>query len=130
MNKRILIPVDFSENALNAIHYAQHLYKNVDCDFYLLNAFHVKGYSLDNMMMVPESGEPTYERAKNQSEKGLEKLVEQLKLHSDNTKHTYHTISVFNALIEAVKNTIDKNDIDVVIMGSKGKTGSKSQWSI
>jgi hypothetical protein len=52
--------------------------------------------------------------------------MEILRLHPDNSKHTYHTISTFNALLEAVNQTIAKRDIDMVIMGTKGTTGSRS----
>ena len=54
MDKRILLPTDFSKNALNAIRYALDLYQDQNCDFYFLNAFMVNGYSIDNMM-VPEA---------------------------------------------------------------------------
>ena len=65
MNKRILVPTDFSKNSLNAIHYALELYKSVDSDFYFMNVYQVDGYTIDNMMMLPEPGEPNYEAALN-----------------------------------------------------------------
>ena len=126
MNKRILVPTDFSKNSLNAIHYALELYKSVDSDFYFMNVYQVDGYTIDNMMMFPEPGEPNYEAAKSKSKEGLEALLEHLKFHADNSKHTYHTISTFNSLLEAVKMTISQKDIDLVIMGTKGNTGSNS----
>lgn len=125
MNKRVLLPTDFSKNALNAIRYALDLYKGQVCDFYFLNAFTVNGYSIDNMM-VPEPGERAYEAAKKQSEDKFAKLMDVLKLHSDNSKHTYHTIATYNSLLFAIKDTIAKKDIDIVFMGTKGATGSES----
>lgn len=122
MNKRILIPTDFSKNALNAIRYAQELYKSLDCDFYFLNVYRGDGYALDSLMMVPEPGEPFYEAAKHESEEGLKILLEKLRLHPDNPKHSYHTISTFNSLLEAIDQSISKYDIDIVVMGTKGKT--------
>ncbi|TLP81767.1 universal stress protein [Maribacter sp. ACAM166] len=126
MNKRILLPTDFSKNALNAIRYALELYREIDCDFYFVNVYHVDGYTLDNMIMIPEPGEPAYEAARVKSEEGLENLMEQLRIHPDNPKHTYHQISTFNSLLEAVNNTIAKKDIDIVVMGTKGTTGSRT----
>ncbi|WP_422079529.1 universal stress protein [Ulvibacterium sp.] len=123
MDKRILLPTDFSKNALNAIRYALSLYGNQRCDIYFLNAYQVHGYSIDSMM-VPEPGEKFYEAAKKRSEEGFEKLKEILKLHGQNEKHTYHTISTYNSLLYAIKNTIAKKDIDIVVMGTKGATGS------
>nr|WP_297789531.1 universal stress protein [uncultured Allomuricauda sp.] len=126
MDKRVLLPTDYSKNALNAIRYALELYKNVRCDFYILNAFHISGYTLDSMR-VPESGEPYYEAAKQESEEGMEKLMQMVKLHPQNDKHQFHTITTFNSLTEAIRNVIDKKDIDIIVMGTKGITESKAR---
>lgn len=125
MDKRILLPTDFSKNALNAIRYALDLYKDQTCDFYLLNTFTVNGYSIDNMM-VPEPGQQAYEAAKLESEQKFDTLMDVLQLHNDNPKHIYHTISTFNSLLHAIKTTIAKYDIDMVIMGTKGASGVDS----
>ncbi len=125
MDKRIILPTDFSKNALNAIRYALDLYAEQTCDFYFLNVYQVEGYNLDNAMMVPEPGERAFETAKKKSEEQFEKLLEILRLHPDNPKHTYHTVSTFNSLLEMVDQTIAKRDIDMVIMGTKGATGSR-----
>lgn len=126
MNKRILLPTDYSKNALNAIRYALELYSNVRCDFYILNAFHISGYTLDSMR-VPEIGEPYYEAAKKESEEGMERLMQIIKLHPQNNKHQFHTITTFNSLSEAIKIVIDKKDIDIIVMGTKGITESKAR---
>ncbi|MEJ2113114.1 MAG: universal stress protein [Flavobacteriaceae bacterium] len=39
MRRKILLPTDFSKNAWHAINYALELYKDENCDFYILNAF-------------------------------------------------------------------------------------------
>ncbi|WP_222983484.1 universal stress protein [Flagellimonas meishanensis] len=126
MDKRILLPTDYSKNALNAIRYAQQLYAKVQCDFYVLNAFQASGYSLESMM-VPEPGERFYEMARKESEEGMHRLMEMLKIHPENPNHRFHTICTFNSLVEAIKHVINKKDIDVVIMGTKGITASKAR---
>ncbi|PWL37657.1 universal stress protein UspA [Flagellimonas aquimarina] len=124
MNKRILLPTDYSKNALNAIRYALELYRDVQCDFYVLNVFQVSTYTLDNMM-VPEPGEQFYDTAKRNSEEGMAKLMEMIKLGPDNPKHRFHTICTFNSLTEAVKSIIAKQDIDIIVMGTKGASSPK-----
>ncbi|WP_396590169.1 universal stress protein [Allomuricauda sp. R78024] len=126
MDKRILLPTDYSKNALNAIRYALELYRDVQCDFYVLNVFRVSSYTLDNMM-VPESGEQFYDTAKRTSEEGMTRLMEMIRLHPDNPKHKFHTICTFNSLIEAVKGIIAKKDIDIIVMGTKGTNSSKAK---
>ncbi len=59
MDKRILIPTDFSKNALNAIRYALELYKKEPCEFYFLNVFRVDYYTTDTLI-VPEPGKAPY----------------------------------------------------------------------
>lgn len=124
MDQRVLLPTDFSKNALNAVRFALDMFKDQHCEFYLLNVFQVDGYSLDNMM-VPEPGNKAYDAAKKASEDDFQKLLDILELHITNPKHTYHTISSYNLLIEAIKDTVAKKDIDLVVMGTKGSSGSK-----
>lgn len=126
MDKRILITTDFSKNALNAVRYALNLYKDKTCDFFFLNVYQVDGYNLDNAMMVPEPGERAFESGKKQSEERFKKLMEILRLHPHNPKHHYHTISTFNSLLEAANDIIAKKDIDIIIMGTKGATSSRT----
>lgn len=126
MNKRILLPTDYSKNALNAIRYAQKLYKDVNCDFYLLNTYQVSGYALDSMM-VPEPGEQLYETFKRKSQEGMDRLLGMLHPEPDNPKHHFETRCEFNSLIEAVRQMVAKKDIDTIIMGTKGLTASKAR---
>ncbi len=125
MNKRILIPTDFSQTALNAIHYSLDLYKDVNCEFYFLHAFQISGYSVDSPL-DPEPGDVAYESGKNEAESGLSALMENLSFHPNNEKHRYETIATYNSLLHAVRTTIAKKDIDLVVMGTKGITGAES----
>ncbi|WP_281541246.1 universal stress protein [Maribacter aestuarii] len=124
MDKRILVPTDFSKNALNAIRYALDLYSKLNCEFYFLNVFRLDNYTTSTLM-IPEPGSAAYESAKLESKKGFEKLLDILELHHDNPKHSYHTISTFNFLSEALKQTIAEKDIDLLVMGTQGATGAK-----
>ena len=124
MDKRILIPTDFSKNALNAARYALDLYTKLNCEFYFLNVFRLTNYTT-NTLILPEPGSAEYEAAKGASEEAFIKLLDMLELHHDNPKHSYHTISSFNFLSEAMKQTIDNKDIDLVVMGTQGATGAK-----
>tara|TARA_R110002051_G_scaffold91205_3_gene160287 strand:- start:53125 stop:53985 length:861 start_codon:yes stop_codon:yes gene_type:complete len=125
MKKKILIPTDFSKNAWNAITYAADLFKDQECTFYILNAFTTPGYTLGDMM-VPEPGSASYDKAQISSENSLEKVMDMLKFREQNDKHTYTTIAQYNSLLEAMKSFIEKRDIDLVVMGTKGASNSRS----
>jgi len=124
MNKRILIPTDFSKNALNATRFALDLYAKLNCEFYFLNIFRLDSYTTSTLL-IPEPGSAEYEAAKARSEEGFVKLLHMLELHHNNPKHSYHTISSFNFLSEAIKQTIAGKDINLVVMGTQGATGAK-----
>ncbi len=126
MNKRVLLPTDYSKNSINAIRYAQELYQDIECDFYLLNVFQVSGYRLDSMR-IPEPGEYFYETAKANSEEGMSSLMEMIRSGSENPKHHFHTVCTLNSLVEAIKNLIVQKDIDIIVMGTKGITASKAR---
>ena len=125
MNKRILIPTDFSITARNAITYATELYKELNCEFYLLNAFQISGYSVDSPL-DPDPLDFAFQSAYNKSSKASEELLESIRFHPENPRHRFETISTYNSLLHAIKTTIAKKDIDLVVMGTKGITGTES----
>ncbi|KAA1242725.1 universal stress protein [Aquimarina sp. RZ0] len=123
MKKKILLPTDFSKNAWNAISYAIELYKNSPCDFYVLNTFNASGYALESMM-IPEPGERIYEEVKRKSEKGLSKILERLSFRDESPDHKFFMVSQFNSLLDGIKEFVEKQDIEMIIMGTKGATNA------
>lgn len=126
MRHKILIPTDFSKNANKALRYAIQLYKNDSCDFYLLNVFSATSNLMKSLMNM-EPGSELYETAKRNSEDGLAKIQDMITMTVDpNPKHNFKTISVFNNTLEAIKDVVEKKDIEMVIMGTKGETYSRA----
>jgi len=121
MKNKILIPTDFSGNAWNALDYALNLFKEDKCTFYLLNAFQLYHFTTDSLIL-PEPGEQEYEKVREESEIGLEKLIDGIAMKSDNPNHRFETISTYNSVLDAVKETVYNKDISLIIMGTKGKT--------
>jgi nucleotide-binding universal stress UspA family protein len=119
MKMKILIPTDFSKNAWNAIIYAADLFKDKECVFYLLNAHGSTAYSTSEMM-VSEPGTLSYDTAKAKSEEGLAKVMSMLDFREKNHKHSYSTVSQFNDPLSAIHSVVEKRDIELVVMGTKG----------
>ncbi len=91
MKKKILLTTDFSKNAWNAIVYALELYKNYECDFYVLNTFNPPGYIKGVITLEP--GEAGYKEAKVASEYGLTNVLRMITFREENnSKHTFKTI--------------------------------------
>ncbi|GAA4884439.1 universal stress protein [Flaviramulus aquimarinus] len=122
MKRKILLPTDFSKNAWHAINYAIELYKNDQCDFYILNVYTATGNIIESLINM-EPGSELYETAKLESENGLAKILDMLAFKDNNTpKHHFKPISTFNNTVEAIKNVVEEKDIEMIIMGTKGKT--------
>ena len=122
--KKILLPTDFSDNSWNAIKYALQLFKEQECKFYILNTYIPIVYNMEYMM----SGSNIYEldeMQKIESTKGLENIKTEISKGFKNSNHSIEIISSFNNLIPEITDVIDREEIDFVIMGTKGATGAK-----
>ncbi len=60
------------------------------------------------------------------SEEVFDKLIQILRLRSKNPKHRYETVSTYNTLIDATKDIIAKRDINLIIMGTRGANGTRT----
>jgi len=121
--KKILLPTDFSENAYNAIQYAVQLFSGEECAFYLLNTYTPILY--DNEYLIYSSTQPTLtEIYKNNSLKGLNRVLRKIKKNFPDEKHEYHKISSFNMLTDEMKEQVKEKEIDLVVMGTQGATGA------
>ena len=125
MKRNILLPTDFSKNSWHAILYALELYKKEYCDFYILNVFTANSNILDSLInMAP--GSDLYENAKLNSENGLAKILDMIAFREEkNSKHKFIPVSTYNNPLAAIKNIVEDKDIELIIMGTKGKTGSR-----
>ncbi|RED43838.1 nucleotide-binding universal stress UspA family protein [Winogradskyella eximia] len=126
MRHKILLPTDFSKNSIRAINYARELYKNDHCDFFILNVFSATGNILESLLNL-EPGSELYETAKLHSENGLAKVFDMITMSdSYNPKHHFEVFSEFNNVVESIKQFVDKKDIEMIVMGTKGQTHSRA----
>ncbi len=120
--KNILIPTDFSENAWNAIRYAAELFRDLECTFFLLNIY-------APALFQSVEGVPTdigfEDASKVYSLNELQQLESRIQNEIPNPKHQYTSLSSYEFLTVAVKNILEKEKIDLIIMGTKGATGAK-----
>ena len=119
MHKNILLPTDFSRNALNAINYALELFKNEECTFYILNATDIQVSAMSNLT------NKLLETVKDDSKKHLKELVENLELANINSKFHFQIGCSSKSLLSAITKNVIEHNIDLVVMGTKGATGAK-----
>tara|TARA_R110001592_G_scaffold208846_2_gene459914 strand:- start:12 stop:851 length:840 start_codon:yes stop_codon:yes gene_type:complete len=119
MKRRILCPTDFSKNAQNAIEYAVKLFKNETCVFYILNTYNAEPYTME--LAIARDLEEFREK----SIGGLRVILEWLS-HDDNSRnHEFHVVSECGNLLDIIKTMVDKQDIEMVVMGTQGATNSR-----
>lgn len=123
--KNILLPTDFSENSKNAINYAQELFKDVACTFYILNTYTPIIYNYDYQMNTGGYLGDVVDVIRNNSKENLEELKKSLKEKYKNPKHQYELISSFSTLTDEIDLLVDKYNMDLIIMGTKGASGVK-----
>ncbi len=123
--KKILLPTDFSANALNAINYALYLFENEECTFYILHTVQIgpSGYSSSfNKGRDTRLQNITMEEA----ERNATSLKASLEGKKKNPKHTIETIINTDTLLNAIGKNVINKDIDYIFMGTKGASGVKS----
>lgn len=117
--KKILIPSDFSESAWASLIYAVKLFEKVDCTFYILhttilNSTSMTGLSTDKLNAEKEKSNVELDNLKLEAEK--------INL---NPNHKFKTVLSFYHLDEAINFTVEKQDIDFTVIGTKGVTNAK-----
>jgi len=122
--RKVLIPTDFSDNAMNAVRYALELFKYERSEIFIIHAFADEVYE-SNTLLTRGLFDETKEQIKIRSDDELNKIVDQINEWSPNPKHQYHVFSLFGTLIDEANELVDKENIDVLVMGTKGKTDDR-----
>lgn len=122
--KKIVIPTDFSENAENALNFAVELFKNDSCEFYLLHAYADEVYNQEGML-TDEFLEEFKETTRKKTEKELENVIGRFKNEEKNNKHRFQAVPAFGILVDEVNDLVNREDADLVIMSTRGKTNDR-----
>ena len=106
---------------MHAITYAMELFKCEKIRCYFLHAYADEVYA-----SLAANGKKDLEKEKEKvriaTEEKLAKILEEVSTVPPNPKHSYYTVSVFGSLVDAVNDTVNEMNMDLVIMGTKGKT--------
>lgn len=120
--QRIVLPTDFSENAWHAMKYAFTIFRDVPCDFFIVNAFQVGTSGLSTKMGMANDTR-LFQLMKEESERELKRVMERIAGRGTNNKHTFKTLSIADSLVNAIGKTVYNKGVDYVVMGTKGASG-------
>ncbi|MEP3836748.1 MAG: universal stress protein [Algibacter sp.] len=119
MITNILFPTDFSDNAWSAAVYALQLYKEEECKFYFLHSIKLTVSTMSNL---------SNKLLKVMADNALKELNDLKTLAEDsntNANHEFEIILSTDDLQKAIDASIQKYDIDITVMGTKGSAGAK-----
>ncbi|WP_370391686.1 universal stress protein [uncultured Winogradskyella sp.] len=123
--KNILIPTDFSDNAMNAIRYALELCKHDTSEFYFLHTYEEEVYN-NHDLHDGDDFEEAVDIAKNRSQLKLDLLLKEVTEIAPHKRFKFHCISAYNSLIDEMDKLVIGKNIDLVIMGTKGESEGKT----
>ncbi len=117
-NKRILVPIDFSNCSINALRYAVNMAKKMKAELLIMNAFYVSmtHAEVDGGGIVSGLASDA-DNDIQENFKTLENLVPEL------SEVDYETIVKHAFVADAVTSLCLTSNIDLIIMGTKGATG-------
>ncbi|WP_420601121.1 universal stress protein [Flagellimonas sp.] len=122
--KNILLPTDFSDNSWNAIYFALKLFKNVPCQFFVLNTYDPNQKNVIGARTYVRTG-MIIDALAESSENGLKKIETYLKENHENPLHRFEFVSLKGDLGSVLKGYQKQKDADYIVMGTLGATGAK-----
>src|SRR5690606_11059336 len=93
-------------------------------EMFLLHAFADEVYDA-KLRMANEIFDDLQQKTLSKTEKALKNFNQTIIAFSPNPKHSFQTIAEFGLLVDSVNDWVDKENIDVVVMGTKGQTADK-----
>lgn len=120
--RTILVPTDYSETARNAVFYAAELTKRLAGKLTLFHAYHVP------MRMAPGSAAAAAMPASGEEMEAEE--IKKLRYYTEAIKSRFSATSMGHVIragfaVEEIVNYSAENNIDLVVMGSKGEGGRR-----
>lgn len=122
--KSILIPTDFSKNAYCALYYVTQLFAEEKCKFILVHSFENQVTNLTSRIDIGKT-EAVVEELYSNSEAKCEEVKHKIILDAKNENHSFTTIATSLTLSRAINKLITKEQVDFVVMGSKGNTAAR-----
>lgn len=121
--KKILIPTDFSENAWNALTFALALFAKEKCHFLLLHINPIVYTGAENAVIMPHH--LLKETVIEKSQEKLKSWTQKIEKASANKNHIFESLAVYDFFVDAIKFQLEKSEVDLIVMGTKGATGLK-----
>ncbi|MEM6272553.1 MAG: universal stress protein [Bacteroidota bacterium] len=112
--KKILVPTDYSQNAIDALHYARAILEVTEGQLYIVNAYE-KPYSSSSPIRSLRN------RLKRNAEEKMQALKE--KLRGKKSPVPFETYVREDSPVDLVLDAAEHFSVDLILMGTKGTSG-------
>lgn len=119
--KKILVPCDFSKPAINAFRFALDIARQSKGSIYLLNVIELPVLHDPVLMPVMAFEEQLLKELKEKAETSFNELTEKYKADGVEVSSNVH----FGPVSPMIQDYIEKETIDLVVMGSHGASGAR-----
>lgn len=119
---KILIPTDFSEDAMNAVKYALELFGDQGVEYTLVHAYVDPTSNID---VLPTAGIG----AEKESQQAVAKIGNQIREMYQDKSYSVSERSEYGSLSTALDRIAEDEQFDYVVMGTKGETADRS-WFV
>lgn len=113
--KKILVPVDFSEQSINAFNLAKVIAKKANSEIFLLNV--IEPYMPFSEVGYTATEQDYLSHLKETSASHLQRLLE------DNPEFSIFSQVEIGSIFRVIRDYIQNNNIDLVVMGTQGASG-------
>ncbi|WP_299315881.1 universal stress protein [uncultured Aquimarina sp.] len=123
--KKILVTTDFSDSAWNALIYAIDLYRDIPCEFHIINTYDLNAVQLVSTISSQRVGY-FQESIRIASEEGLKMILDDIQNSKPPSHHTFKTISKSGSLTKVLAQITSITPFSLILMSTKGITGAKN----
>lgn len=121
--KRILIPTDFSHNAWNAIEYTLAFFNKIPVHIHLLHISY--SGSVTDEANLHAQGIRLIDHSQKKKESQLMEIRHKIETLYPRITASIEVSAVHSLFIEGIKSAVEENNIDLIVMGTKGASGLK-----
>ncbi len=124
--RKIIIPTDFSSPAWNALLLAVRMFKYDICEVHILHTFSAGLYD-DDSLITSDSSESIKDRFNRESSEKVLKIIKKIEKNSANPRHKFFYKIKLGTLVDEINDLSKQENIDLVIMGTKGKSDDRKK---
>lgn len=121
--KNILLLTDFSDNSLNALHYALKLFSGSNVNFFVLYVEPSNTFLTDDLMAA--GNKSIYDSLVKKPKNRLKKIIADLEERSKHQSFNFEMLIDHDVFVDSINQVVASKAIDLIVMGTNGVTGAK-----